>query len=206
MRGMLTPEQEKIKNQLDQWIAEKLTDDPDSPWHGLIHMGGAKKGSRAQGLTRPVNFVALKNGVKRTITKSQYLRDLTNPEAQYMIIRNYWKAVKIVFAQEWASPKNYLLLRNLGVLSTSILAGTILDRCLPRGKVTVEDIAYYLRQAKTRFDWSINAEPGDRSVIGMTGQQAAMIIAGEMANELSDETGENLMKELQEKLLAETQT
>jgi DGQHR domain-containing protein len=113
MRGMLTPEQEKIKNQLDQWIAEKLTDDPDSPWHGLIHMGGAKKGSRAQGLTRPVNFVALKNGVKRTITKSQYLRDLTNPEAQYIIIRNYWKAVKIVFAQEWASPKNYLLLRNL---------------------------------------------------------------------------------------------
>ncbi|MDF5733064.1 MAG: hypothetical protein PUP92_35020 [Rhizonema sp. PD38] len=206
MRGMLTPEQEKIKNQLDQWIAEKLADDPDSPWHGLIHMGGAKKGSRVQGLSRPTNFVALKNGVKRTITKSQYLRDLTNPLAQYIIIRNYWKAVKNVFAQEWANPKEHLLVKNIGILSLSILAGAILDRCMPRGKVNVEDMVYYLHQAKTRFDWSVSAEPGDHSVKGMGGVHAAMIIAGEMASELSDETGENLMKNLQERLLAESQS
>jgi DGQHR domain-containing protein len=205
MRGMLTPEQEKIKHELDQWIAEKLSNDPESPWHGLIHMGGSKKGSRTQGLTRPTNFVSLKNGVKRTISKSQYLRDLTSPEAQYVIIRNYWTAVKKVFAQEWASAKEHMLLKNIGVLSMSILAGAILDRCMPRGKVDVEDMVYYLEQAKTRFDWSVSAEPGDRSVKGMSGTQAAMIIAGEMASELHDESGENLMKQLQEKLLTQTQ-
>ncbi len=37
----------------------------------------------------------------------------------------------------------------------------------------------------------------------MTGDQAALILAGAMAAELSDETGESWMRELQEQLLAQ---
>ncbi len=202
LQSRLTPEEEEIKTRLDRWIAKRLVDDPDSPLHGLVHLGGSKKGSRAQGLSRLVNFASIQNGVKRFLAKSQYIHDLTHPAAQYVVIRNYWKAVKVVFAEEWADPKRYLLLKNMGVWSLSILGGTIIDRCIPRGKVGIEDMARYLRQAKTRFDWGREAT-GDRAVTGMSGNRAAMIIAGEMSAELSDETGANLIKELQEQLVAE---
>ncbi|MGH3236825.1 MAG: DGQHR domain-containing protein [Streptosporangiaceae bacterium] len=203
MRARLTPEEQEIKDHADRWIANRLADDVDSPWHGLVHLGGSKRGSRTQGLSRPVNFASLQAGVGRTLGKSQYIHDLTNPEAQYLVIRNYWEAVKRTFADEWARPKDYLLLKNIGVMSMSILGGTIIDRCMARGTASIEGMARYLRQAKTTFDWNKDAT-GERSVSGMSGNRAALIIAGEMAKELSDETGANAIKDLQEELLAQT--
>jgi hypothetical protein len=184
-----------------RWIAKRLADDPDSAWHGLVHLGGSKKGSRTQGLSRPVNFASLQAGVGRTLAKSQYIHDLTDPEAQYLVIRNYWDAVKLTFSDEWSKPKDYLLLRNIGVMSMSLLGGTIIDKCMARTTAHVEGMARYLRQAKGVFDWSKN-KTGENSISGMTGNRAALIIAGEMAKELSDETGLNAIRDLQEQLLA----
>lgn len=202
MQHRLTSEEKEIRDHLDRWITSKLTTDPESPWHGVVG-GGSNAGARTQNLTRLVNFVALQTGVNKMLAKSQYIRDFTNPEVQYMVIRNYWKAVKTVFATEWANPKEYLLLKNIGVLSLSLLGGTIIDRCIPRGKHTVEDMAAYLRQVKTRFDWNSKASPSDNTVVGMSGNKAAMILAGEMAAELSEPSGVNLVKDLQDKLLAQ---
>jgi DGQHR domain-containing protein len=202
MQSKLTPEQLEIRDHLDRWIAKRLTDDPASPWHGIVHLGGSKRGSRTQGLPRAVNFASLQTGIGKTLSKSQYIHDLTDPQAQYAIIRNYWHAVKTVFAPEWAAPKKYLLLKNIGVLSLSVLGGTIIDRCLARGKFEVSDLGHYLAQARPKFDWSTDYS-GDRAVAGMSGNKAALIVAGEMAAELSDETGSSMMKSLQEKLLAE---
>ena len=117
MQSKLTPEEEEIKDYLWRWICRRLAEDPASPWHGLVHMGGSKKGSRAQGLTRVVNFASLETGVRKLLTKSQYIHDLRKPEAQYAIVRNYWHAVKKVYAEEWADPKAYLLMKNIGVQS-----------------------------------------------------------------------------------------
>jgi DGQHR domain-containing protein len=203
LRAKLTAEEQEIKEHPDRWIANRLADDPDSAWHGLVHLGGSKKGSRTQGLTRPVNFASLRAGVGRTLAKSQYIHDLTDPDAQYIVMRNYWEAVKLTFSNEWAKPKEFLLLRNVGVMSMSLLGGTIIDRCMARGTANVEGMARYLRQAKTAFDWSRGAT-GERSVSGMTGNRAALIIAGEMAKELSDETGINAIRDLQEQLLAQS--
>jgi len=205
MQHRLTAEELEMRDHLDRWITAKLTMDPESPWHGVVG-GGSKKGARAQKLTRLVNFAALQTGVYKTLAKSQYIRDFTNPEVQYIIIRNYWRAVKNVFATEWSTPKEYLLLKNIGVLSLSLLGGTIIDRCIPRGKHSVEDMAAYLRQVKTRFDWTSNASPAENTVVGMSGNKAALILAGEMAAELSEASGQNLVKELQDRLLAQKAT
>ena len=201
MRARLTAEEQEIKDHPDRWIANRLAEDPDSAWHGLVHLGGSKKGSRTQGLSRPVNFASLQAGVGRTLAKSQYIHDLTDPDAQYIVIRNYWDAVRLTFSDEWAKPKDFLLLRNIGVMSMSLLGGTIIDRCMARGTAHVEGMARYLRQARTVFDWSKNTM-GERSVSGMSGNRAALVIAGEMAKELSDETGLNAIRDLQEQLLA----
>ena len=95
------------------------------------------------------------------------------------------------------------LLKNVGVLSFSLLGGTIIDRCIPRGKHTVDDMTAYLRQVKTRFDWSTTANPGENTVVGMSGNKAALILAGEMAAELAEPSGENPVKDLQDQLLAQ---
>lgn len=200
MQSKLTDEEKEIKDHLDRWIANLLASDTDSPWHGLIHLGGSKKGSRTQGLNRIVNLISLQTGVKKLLTKSQYIHDFTDPNAQYRLINMYWHAVKNVFHEEWTKHKDYLVLKNIGVLSLSILGGTIIDRCVPRNKVSTEDFEKYLRQAYNRFDWSKEAT-GERAITGMSGNQAAMLIAGEMAAELSDETDDITIRQLQDQLL-----
>lgn len=201
MQNRLTPEEIEIRDHLDRWIATKLSTDSTSPWHGLIHLGGSKSGARTQGLTRVVNFASLQSGVSKTLKKSQYIHDFTDTQAQYAMIRNYWEAVKTVFHQEWANPKNFLVLKNIGVLSLSILGGTIIDRCLPQGKYKVNDMISYLSQAYPKFDWTSSAI-GERAITGMSGNQAAQIIAGEMANELSDTSEVSEIRTLQELLLS----
>jgi DGQHR domain-containing protein len=202
MQNRLNPEEIEIRDHLDRWLASRLSKDSESPWHGMIHEGGSKKGTRQQGLTRLVNFASIQGGVAKLISKSQYIHDLGDAQLQYVVIRNYWQAVKSVFAEEWANPKDYFLLKNIGVWSLSILGAAIIDRCMPLGRVEPRDFARYLTQARSRFDWSKEAT-GERAVAGMSGNKAALIIAAAMAEELTDETGNNAIKELQEQLRAQ---
>lgn len=93
MQSRLTDEEREVKDHLDRWIAKKLSEDPGSPWHGLVHLGGSKRGSREQGLTRVVNFASIQGGTRKLLSKSLYIHDLTNPNSQYYLIRNYWHAI-----------------------------------------------------------------------------------------------------------------
>jgi hypothetical protein len=165
-------------------------------------MGGSKAGSRQAGQDRPVAFVTLEAGVKRTLNKSVYIHDLPNPNAQYVLIRNFWNAVKAVFEEEWTNHKDYLLLRNLGVLAFSIFGGTVIDRSMARGEVTVEAMQAYIEQAKDVFDWAKSAT-GERSLAGMSGNRAALIVSGELAKDLVDPGESAVMKSIQERLLAD---
>jgi DGQHR domain-containing protein len=202
MQNRLSPDEIEIRDHLDRWIASKLSRDPESPWHGMIHEGGSKRGTRQQGLTRLVNFASIQGGITKLLSKSQYIHDLGDAQLQYIVLRNYWQAVKVVFSEEWANPKDYLLLKNIGVWSLSILAAAIIDRCMPLGRVDIKDFARYLQQARSRFDWSKEAT-GERAVVGMSGNKAALIIAAAMAEELTDETGGNMIKEIQDQLRAQ---
>jgi DGQHR domain-containing protein len=202
LQHRLTEEEREIKEHLDRWITVKLTQDPDSPWHGVVG-GGSTRGAKAQNLTRLVNFVTLQTGVGKTLAKSQYIKDFTNPEVQYAIVKNYWKAVKNVFSNEWSSPKEFLLLKNIGVLSMSLLGGTVIDRCLAKGRADYQDMIFYLQQAKGRFDWNSKLSPGEGTVVGMSGNKAADIVAGEMAKELHDPSGENFVRQIEAQLLSQ---
>lgn len=200
LRSRLTEEEEEIRQHPERWVAKRLADDPMSPWSGLIHKGGSKAGARAQGYTRPVNFKSLENGVKRTLGKSQYIHDLTDIKAQYVVIRNYWNAVKQVFSQEWATPQEYQVLKNVGVMSFSILGGTVIDRCLASSppRVSTDPMTQYLQQCAGTWDWASEAV-GEKAIAGMSGNRAIAIIAGAMAGDLSDDFGPSMLV-LQENL------
>ena len=202
MQSRLTNEEREIRDNPARWIARKLAEDPKSPWHGLIHMGGSKKGTRSQGLTRLVNFASVLGGVSKLLQKSQYIHDISNAQLQYVVIKNYWQAVKNVFSEEWGENKKYLLLRNVGVWSLSFLGGAIIDRCMSNGKVEVQAFERYLQQVRHRFDWDKDTK-GERAVSGMSGNRAALIIAASMGEELTDEAGDNLIRTIQDQLKAQ---
>ena len=58
-----------------------------------------------------------------------------------------------------------------------------------QGSALCRWIRPHLRQAKARFDWGRDAF-GTDAISGMSGNRAAIIIAGEMATELRDEDEE----------------
>jgi DGQHR domain-containing protein len=205
LRSRLTPEEQELRDHPERVFALRLSEDTESPWHDLVHMGGSKQGSRAAGQERPVSFVTLEQGIKRMLNKSVYIHDLPNPNAQYVLIRNFWNAVRAEFEDQWQNHKEFLLLKNLGVLSLSIFGGTVIDRSMARGEVTAEAMRGYITQAKDVFDWHKDAK-GERSLVGMSGNRAALIVSGELAKDLVDPGESAIVQSLQERLLAEAGT
>jgi DGQHR domain-containing protein len=189
LRSRLTPEEQELKQHPERVFARRLSEDQDSPWHDLVYLGGSRKGSRAEGMDRPVSFVTLEQGVRRTLSKSQYI-----------LIRNFWTAVHDVFQEEWDEHKEYLLLKNIGVLGFSIMGGTVIDRCMARGEVDIEAMKAYVEQVRGVFDWSKEAR-GEKSVAGMSGNRAALLIAGELVADLADPGESRAVQTLQERLL-----
>ncbi len=195
LQSRLSEEEEEIRQHPERWIARRLSEDPMSPWSGLIHKGGSKAGARMQGHTRPVNFKSLENGVKRTLGKSQYIHDLTDIKAQYVVIRNYWNGVKRVFSEEWSRAQDFQVLKNVGVMSFSILGGTVVDRCLASSppRVSIDPMTQYLSQCAGTWDWASDAL-GEKAIAGMSGNRAIAIIAGAMAGDLADDFGPSVLE------------
>jgi len=191
-------ESEKLaKDDPALWIANKLVEDHKSPFHGIVYLGGEKE--KVQGLDRRVNLAALRTGVQMILKESRELREFDQIDDKFVIIRTYWKAVAREFAQEWADPRKYLLLRGFGVQSMFILGAEILDRCIKPSVIwsQLEDkIAAYLVQ--TRID--VNWDTKEGNVKHKGGRVGAKELADKLIACLSDEgvDRENLTKGLKD--------
>ncbi len=134
------------------WIAERLAEDPQSPFHGLVYKGGVKD----QGTKRIINLRSLKNGVELVLNHGSAIRTLPGPPqyttpAQYALIRNYWKAVEKVWKNDWNTDS--LLMKGVGYRAMSIVGGYVIDRCLAQGKVEPQDMETYIeRTLKTKLE------------------------------------------------------
>jgi len=162
------------------WIAERLTDDPKSPWHGIVHKGG----QRTQGLKRRVNLAALKTGIGMTLHDAVKLRSVDSIEGKYVLIRMFWNAAARIYAGEWADQKS-MMLKGIGIWTFSQLGAEVIDRCLVRGITAArleDEMGEYLRQTKLVFDWRSGGD-----IQGYGGQQGARDAANKMKAALSDE-------------------
>jgi DGQHR domain-containing protein len=151
------------------WMAERLTDDPKSPWYSNVHKGGQRK---------PV-----KTGIGMTLHDAVKLRAVPAIESKYVLLRMFWHAVARIYAREWADPKA-MLLKGIGIWTFSQLGADIIDRCLVRGVPAArleEEMRAYLRQTKRVFDWR---RGGD--IQGYGGQTRAREHANTMKAALSD--------------------
>jgi len=180
----LTPSERLATDDPALWIANKLVEDPKSPFHGIVYLGGEKE--KVQGLVRRVNLAALRTGAEMILKESIKLRGLSEIEDKCVLIRTYWSAVARTFAQEWADSKKYLLLRGFGIWCMSILGAEIIDRCLirPINSSQYEDeMAAYLNQTRIDVDW----DASEGNVTGYGGRVGARELADKMKRSLSDE-------------------
>lgn len=184
LQTRLTESEKLGKDDPALWIASKLAEDPKSPFHGIVYLGGEKE--KVQGLERRVNLAALRTGVQMVLKESRKLRDFDEIEDKYALIRTYWKAVARTFSQEWADSKKYLLLRGFGVQSMFILGAEIIDRLISPSVIwsQLEDqMAAYLAQTRVDVDW--DAKEGNVKHYG--GRLGARDLADKMRKSLSDE-------------------
>jgi DGQHR domain-containing protein len=171
----LSPERAVIEKHFDLYVAERLCDDSRSPFFGLIHKGGERKGAgetnRSQGLKRHVNLRSLKAGIGRLLKRSGYLQYLPKGDSQYAVIRCYWTAVREVFHQDWRNPKDSLLLKGIGITVMALLGADVIDRCLLAKDPSQERMAEYLKTVARIADWSSQGEFGAYS--GQKGAEKA---------------------------------
>jgi len=152
IRYRLTPQMKTMETSPALWISEKLHEDPDSPFLGLVYKGGV----RSQGAERYINLTSFKDGVELLLSSGKTLKTMpgspgTRVPAQYLLIRNYWNAVKKIYSSDWT--KKTLLLKGVGYRAMSIAGGDIIDRCLAEGKTNSKDMETLVeRTRKTRLD------------------------------------------------------
>ncbi len=182
LRSRLTPDEVELKQHPERVYALKLAGDELSPWNGLVHLGGSKAGSKEQGAVRPVSFTALASGVRRILTKSQYIHDLTDPGAQYEMIRRYWQAVRLTWPEAWDTPAEWYITKNIGIQALSALGATVIDRAMGTGNTELDQLETMLAPTKDAFNWHRDATKD--GVTGMSGNRAALIVAGELAQKL----------------------
>lgn len=201
LRARLTPSEELAAEKPALWIAENLADDPRSPFHGMVYKGGERRRGEAR---RRVNLTALTTGAEMILAESVKLRSLSDIYARYALIRLYWSAVKDVYRQEW-EPRQYLVLRGIGIWTFSLLGGEIIDRCLVRNleaSKLYDEMVDYLRQTYVIHDWDRQNGTVSGRFGGRTGAKNAAAL---MKSALSDEdiNLDRLSRDLKEGILQE---
>lgn len=180
MRERLTPDEIAFENAPARYLALRLANDAQSPWHGIVHMGGSKAGAKAAGIRRPVTFTALQSAIQRILRKSTYLTSMETVDGKYGLIRNYWLAVRLACPEAFEDGSELLLLKNLGVNTLAEFGAMVIDRSMVVGNIEIEDMAGLVQHGLGNVDW--HKESAD--VAGMSGNRAVLQLAARMAKDL----------------------
>lgn len=171
----ISPEEEIKRRQPELYIANKLGTDIESPFYQRIFNGGKKP----IGVDIPLR--GLKTGIQYMLSRSTQLPRLINTDAQYIVIRNYFIAVKKWIPDAWTTPKDFLALRGVGLWSLCYLGAQVIDRGLLNSKFDSDSYLEILNSGK-EWDWS---NKGDFK--GFSGAQGAQEISSKIARYLKDE-------------------
>lgn len=171
----LSAEELLKKRSPDLFIAQKLGSDQKSPLYMKVYEGGKKP----IGVVIPLR--GLRTGIEYMLSRSTQLPHLVDASAQYVVIRNYFEALKMWQPNAWTNIKEYLLLRGTGLWAACFLGAQVIDRTLLKQKFDSEAMTEILQSGR-QWDWS---NKGDFK--GFSGRGGALEISNRIARFLKDE-------------------
>lgn len=186
---LLTPEEELKHRMPELYIAQRLSHDTESPFHGRVFEGGKKPAGR------DVPLRGLKTGLEYMLSRSTQLPHLDDAEAQYRVIRNYFKAVKKWQRTAWRSPKDFIILRGSGLWAICFIGAYVIDLALLQREFKTVHMLAILRSGKD-WDWS---KKGDFK--GLGGRAGALEISRSVTRKLQDQNRMST-QELFDKIMA----
>lgn len=129
------------------FIALCLSNDPASPWHGQLDVGGNK----VSGMTRKASLRTLQKAVRRFLNRSSILKQRTAEEAA-RVVMDFWIAVSVAMRDDWSRPRGSLLAKGVGVYALMDIAA---DMWRESGAaLTRELMVAQLSDLAGEVDWS----------------------------------------------------
>lgn len=132
------------------YIALRLHEDPRSPWHLRLDLGGKS----TVGNKRQASLRTMQNATKRFLRGAQ-LAPSTNHDTTARLLIDFWTAVSMVLPNEWAAPRTHMLTKGIGVYSLMSLAGVLTREAMQTNRNC--DLDYFIAKLSDflhRIDWS----------------------------------------------------
>jgi hypothetical protein len=130
---------------LASFIVDDLEEDPNSPFHNAIQFVGEEREDhhllRDYQLSR---FIS-------TILKEKALSGLS-PEKFAELYSQYWSAIKELYPESFAKPREYRLLKSTGIATYTYLFPTIFAYSASEGKISKSQFKHYLSMLQETID------------------------------------------------------
>ena len=172
-------------------IANKLSNDSDSPLFGVVYDGGRTD------VQRFLPLRSLKTGLEYMFSRPTKLNALEDRDVQAAVVKNFFIALKRWQPEAFRRPKEFLLFRGAGFWGACFLGAEVIDRALSDGKYKPEDMLRVLRSGPD-WDWSKTGP-----FQGLSGRSGAVRIRDTIVAELENGEGMSLravMKRIAEDL------
>jgi DGQHR domain-containing protein len=131
-------------------IAMQLNEQPESPWHKQLDLGG----HQTSGMARRASLRTMQKAAKRFLNATNILKQ-HSPQEAVSVALDFWKAVSVVLEDEWLQPRKHFLTKGIGVYSLMSLAADLYMEAQNKGLECNQ--AYFvsvLSDFVDRFDWT----------------------------------------------------
>jgi DGQHR domain-containing protein len=102
------------------YIALRLNELEESPWRQRLDLGG----STTVGMRRYASLRTMQKAVRRFLRTSRILDSYEADEALRVVV-SFWRAVSLVLAEEWRTPRRNFVTKGIGVYSLMSLAADL---------------------------------------------------------------------------------
>ena len=157
-------------------VIKRLNDEPESPFHTLIKMNETDNGiiSLANMMTVARDF--LKTSIGRNFAREDKIAE----NQLYLIFRNYFSAVKTIFAKEW-NQESSILKKTLGIGALSIVMTDVLNEHVRRnGRNKLPQTQEIIEILEPASDFEFD----DEDIKGLGGKKGQNILADKIREEL----------------------
>lgn len=132
------------------YIALKLNDEPRSPWHQKLDLGG----QNTVGTKRIASLRTMQKAAKRFLKEAGPALP-NSPDDIVAIVIDFWLALSVVLQEQWSRPREHLLNKGIGVYCLMSIAGELLKEAkASRQRCNADYFIGKLSDFIDRIDWT----------------------------------------------------